>query len=130
MTEQSRLTASTQDLSPAWSGEQRTHRRGGRGEGRSRWGGGYLASNAAVLFKKPWHVEKGDAGHVRSSPETGSRTSQTRPLPFTETSKVKVGSRNSAQHQSSVGLKRRRRKNRLWLEASTSVRNGHAKTTN
>lgn len=107
MTEQSRLTASTQDLSQAWSGEQRTHRRGGGGEERVGvgGGGGCLASNAAVLFKKPWHVEKGDAGHVRSGPETGSRTSQTRPLPFTETSKVKVGSRNSAQHQSSAGLK-------------------------
>lgn len=41
-----------------------------------------------------------------------------------ETSKVKVGSRNLAQHQWRAGLKRRRRMKQRWLEASTSVHNG------
>lgn len=38
-----------------------------------------------------------------------------------EASKVKVGSRNPAQHEWSAGLKRRRRKKQRWLEASTSI---------
>lgn len=51
---------------------------------------------------------------------------------FKETSRVKVGSRNSVQHQSRHGWKWRRKKknnNNICLEASTSMHNGHVKTT-
>lgn len=69
MTEQSRLTASTQDLSPAWSGEQRTHRRGGGGEERVGVGGGggvlqampQCYSRSPGTWKKEMHGTSGAA---------------------------------------------------------------------